>query len=440
MDFRINLALRVGIGIGLLLQGAATAKADSPVTFQVDMSAAVANGVFDPATQTLAARGTFNAWGVFPLTNNPAGPSPNLWTGTTNVAGNGTVMSYKYTIEPAGTFETIASGGSHNRLITLPATAGASLTLPLVYYADTPPAPVTVAVTFQVNLAQQINIKAFDPAVSLVYTRGFFNSWDQGGPMTNNPTILTTNQFGLVSSNVYVYTFDVTGSPGQTTDFKYYIDPGANWESPTPGSGDPADNNNRFFNLGEGPTQTVPIIYFNDAAYAPVATNAVTFQVDMSAQILMGAFVSEGGTVELRGNFNGWGTPQILCTNDPAATNPNLYSVTTPIVDGIGATEQYKFWAAVSANGGWETMADNRTFQVISGKERVLPVVFFSNQDPAKLFTIGRSGADIILTWPAGTLQEATEVGGTFSDVDGAASPYTVPVDAARKFYRVKYQ
>ena len=34
--------------------------------------------------------------------------------------------------------------------------------------------------------------------------------------MTNDPTILRTNQTGLVTSNVYVYAFDVTGSPGQT--------------------------------------------------------------------------------------------------------------------------------------------------------------------------------------------------------------------------------
>ena len=316
-----------------LLSAALGASANVLVTFQIDMSTAP----FDPNTQTVAARGSFNSWsGPFALTNNPSGANPNLWTGTTNIPGNGTVMSYKYTIEPTTTYENVAEGGGHNRLITLPSANGASIVLPQVYFADSPPSPSTVGVTFQVDLAQQINTGAFNPNSSSVYTRGFFNSWSQGGPMTNDPSILRTNQNGLVTSNVYVFTFSITGSPGETTDFKYFIDTGSNWESPATGTGDPADNNNRFFNLGAGAAQTLPILFFNDAPYAPVATNAVTFQVDMSAQILNGNFPSSGGSVELRGNFNGWGTPQILCTNDPAAANTNIYKVTIPIVDGVG--------------------------------------------------------------------------------------------------------
>jgi hypothetical protein len=202
--------------------------------------------------------------------------------------------------------------------------------------------------------------------------------------MTNDPSILTTNQFGLVNSNVFVAAVDITGSPGQTVDYKYYIDTGANWESPVAGIGDPADNNNRFFNL---PTNaaSLPIIYFNDAVYAPKATNDTTFQVDMTAQVLNGNFDPTVGSVELRGNFNGWGTPQILCTNNPAAPNTNIYSVVVPLIDGIGAREQYKFWSTVPVNGGWETMADNRTVSIVSGTAQTLPVVFFSNVDPNDL-------------------------------------------------------
>ena len=200
-----------------------------------------------------------------------------------------------------------------------------------------------------------------------------------------------------MSSNVYVYTYDIDGSPGQTIDYKYYIDTGANWESPTPGTGDPNDNNNRFFTLAADTNQAVPIVYFNDAPFAPTATNAVTFQVDMSPQVLMGTFDPQSGSVEVRGNFNGWGPPngtQILCTNDPAAPNTNIYKAVVPIVDGIGATEQYKFWSTVSANGGWETMANNRAFNVIEGTAQVLPVVYFSNIDPNDLLP-----ADTVVTF-----------------------------------------
>lgn len=369
-----------------LLAGSAVASlANSLVTFNVDMTAAITNAQFDPASMTMAVSGTFNGWTATALTNNPLGPSPTVYSQTVNIPDNGSVVSYKYVIEPAGTYEAVRSGGAHNRLITLPTTSGASFTAPLVSYGDvTLAGDITSTITFQVNMAQQINIGAFDPNTSTVYSRGFFNGWGTANAMTNDPSIRTTNQFGLVSSNVYVAAVDITGSPGQTVDYKYYFDTGATWESPTPGTGDPADNNNRFFNL---PTNAapLPIIYFNDAVYAPKATNATTFQVDMTAQVLNGNFDPTTGSVELRGNFNGWGTPQILCTNNPAAANTNIYSVVVSLVDGIGAREQYKFWSTVPVNSGWETMADNRTMSIVSGTAQTLPVVFFSNVDPNDL-------------------------------------------------------
>jgi hypothetical protein len=373
-----------GLGLPLLLCTGWAVSANVLVTFQVDMSYAP----FNSSSQTVAARGSFNGRAAFALTNNPNGANPNLWSGATNIPGNGTVMSYRYTIEPGATYETVAEGAQHDRLVSLPAAAGSSLTLPQVYFGDSTPNPVTVSVTFQVDLAQQINTGAFQTNSSSIYTRGRFNNWGQAGPMTNDPTILRTNQYGLVTSDVYVYTVDVTGSPGQTTDYKYFIDTASNWESPAPGTGDPADNNNRFFNLGSGATQTLPIVFFNDAPYAPVAANQVTFQVDMTAQVMLGNFDPSTGTVEVRGNFNGWGTPQILCTNNPADANTNIYRAVVTIKDGIGVQEQYKFWASVPVNSGWETMADNRTVTIIKGTAQTLPVVFFSDQDPVDFLPV----------------------------------------------------
>jgi hypothetical protein len=105
----------------------------------------------------------------------------------------------------------------------------------------------------------QISIGAFDPNTSSVYPKGTWNGWGTPNVMTNDPTILRTNQYGLVTSNVYVYTYSVTRSPGETMDFKFVIDPGTHYESPAPGTGDPSDYNNRFLNLSEGPTQAFPV-------------------------------------------------------------------------------------------------------------------------------------------------------------------------------------
>jgi hypothetical protein len=370
-----NKTKQYGLWAGLLLCPAVVASANTIVTFQVDMS----NAGIDPNTETVSARGSFIGWGTgIALTNNPGGASPYLYSGTADVAANGSVMEYKYVSSslPNSGWETIPKGA--NRLINLPSTSGASIVLPKVYYADNTLTPVTVDVTFQVDLAMQISLGTFDPNTSSVYPKGTWNGWGVPDVMTNDPTILRTNQYGLVTSNVYVYTYSITRSPGETLDFKFYIDTGSNYENPAPGTGDPSDHNNRFFNLSEGPTQAFPLVFFGDVPYAPVATNDVTFQVDMTYQVLTGNFDPTTGTVEVRGDFNTWGTPQILCTNDPAALNTNLYKAVVRIVNGVGATEYYKFWASVPANSGWET-SGNRSVGIIAGTSQILPAVYFSD-------------------------------------------------------------
>lgn len=49
-----------------------------------------------------------------------------------------------------------------------------------------------------------------------------------------------------------------------------------------------------------------------------------------------------------------------------------------------------------------------------------------------------RDGKSIILTWALGTLQEASQLPGTFTDVQNAVSPYTNAVSGNAKFFRVK--
>jgi hypothetical protein len=51
--------------------------------------------------------------------------------------------------------------------------------------------------------------------------------------------------------------------------------------------------------------------------------------------------------------------------------------------------------------------------------------------------TIVRSGANVILTWPAGTLQQATSITGPFSDVV-ASSPLTTPITGSQHYYRIR--
>jgi hypothetical protein len=54
--------------------------------------------------------------------------------------------------------------------------------------------------------------------------------------------------------------------------------------------------------------------------------------------------------------------------------------------------------------------------------------------------SIAKSANSVILNWPNGTLQESTNVTGTYNDVLGAASPYTNAITGPQKYFRVKVQ
>jgi len=47
------------------------------------------------------------------------------------------------------------------------------------------------------------------------------------------------------------------------------------------------------------------------------------------------------------------------------------------------------------------------------------------------------SGNNVLVTWPTGTLLEATNITGPWS-TNTATSPYMAPLDSPQKFYRVQ--
>lgn len=59
-------------------------------------------------------------------------------------------------------------------------------------------------------------------------------------------------------------------------------------------------------------------------------------------------------------------------------------------------------------------------------------------QSSAVRLTFTVSGNNLILSWPSGTLQSAPDVTGTYGDLPTATSPYSVPVNGPRQFFRVR--
>jgi hypothetical protein len=362
-------AVRLSLWTGALFASAVAASADTMLTFQVDMTAQVTAGTFTNGT-TVTASGTFNGWGQFALTNNPGGANTNLYTGTADDTSdaNGAVVIYKYVA--GGTYENTADGD--NRCAQLPA-GGGSLLLPAPFFNDAG-STIDAQVTFQVNMAEQIRIGNFNAANNTVEVHGSFNGWGSGATLTNIPTILTTNANGVVSSNVYVGTFEATGSTNGTEEYKYVIQPGTHYENPSSTDSDFDNGNNRFFSVS---TQTLPIVSYSDAG---LSFPQVTFQVDMTQQALAGTFTN-GTTVTASGTFNGWG--QFTLTNDASSANTNLYTGTAYDTDDAnGAVLIYKY----VVGGTYETTTDgdNRCAQLPAGNGTLLlPAVFFDDAGPA---------------------------------------------------------
>jgi len=317
------------------------------------------------------------------------------------------VIQYKFwnsdAATPNGGWESPGDGGN-NRAANLPSSSGATLVLPTAFFSDAG-VPVTYTVGFEVNMAQQINLGVFNTNSDIVYARGNFNGFGLTFALTNDPTIKTTNRFGLVSSNVYVGAMDIVTSPNASQGFKFYNSdaaPAAGWESPGLSHANPGDSGNRFFfNTGN---QTLPIVDFSDSPFAPIVTNMVTFQVDMSA--LAGGLFQPSDPIDVRGNFNGWSGGVNPLTNNPSAANTNIYSAVVAITDGVGATEQYKFTYTGGLGTQWEnpgppTIGGNRFFVQPNLTATNLPVVLFSDvlpnevlpEDTEVTFSVDMTGA-----------------------------------------------
>jgi len=208
-------------------------------------------------------------------------------------------------------------------------------------------------VTFSIDMTAQ-------PTATDVFVRGSFNGWG-------------TSQLANNGSGTYTGTVDIADSPGTVEQCKFFYQPGDNWE------GDP----NRQFVLASG-GQTLPLTAWGQQYPAP--TNNVTFQVDMSAQVLFGNF-SPGQTVRVAGDFTGWGDGHDL-TNNPALSGnaTNVYSGIVPVTGFPGGGHDYKF----RANSGWEspvsTGGNNRNFQVAGGNQ-TLPLVFYNDAVPCDLLS-----------------------------------------------------
>lgn len=124
-------------------------------------------------------------------------------------------------------------------------------------------------------------------------------------------------------------------------------------------------------------------------------------------------------------------------------TGQNSVDITTTISGGgtnwtLSATDNtyayHRFDAfAIRPNSLETTSAD---FQFVNFKVEVVQAT-----PPAIPLNIERSGDQVTLTWsnPAFGLQAAPTVSGTYTNIPGATSPYSVPTEDAQRYFRLHY-
>jgi hypothetical protein len=169
------------------------------------------------------------------------------------------------------------------------------------------------------------------------------------------------------------------------------------------------------------------------------ASNVVTFQVDMSQQILAATFDPTTNHVYVSGSLNGFASSTaiangFLLTNNPSGSNPALYVGTTnDTVDANGSQMSWKFVtdsSSFSGSGGYEATLSggNRLWVLGTNTTITLPYTFFNDAGPQgayqATFRVDMASPIFVGTFNTNTM--TVEVQGDF---EGWSSGYTLAND-----------
>ena len=387
-----------------------------PVKFSVDMAGQTNGGVFVPGTDSVYCGGSFQVtpfvFSDFPLVRSN---NSTIYTNTyqdANVTNTLETYKFKYITGTATNYD-----ADPNRTFTLK--SGGQL-LPLIYFNNTPASPsaTTNYITFQIDMGPQIYLTHFNPGTDLIELSGGFQSPQFAGGiiLTNNPTSAT--------SNIYSATFADHNYPGTQylppqNGYKFVIvtSTSTNYES--------GANRSLVTVTNSG---TLPLAYFNGVStYAAIP---ITFSVDMTVPIAMG-MLNPGDTVGCAGTFmtNQWTVGNVnsfLLTNNPTATNSNIYSGTYIDRNAPGSVEHYKF--VVNTNGGgtaYESPAStgggDRVF-LLGSSAATNPLVFWNDTNSSQVllvattitFTVDMTSAIDIFGFPFDAGNDLVVVNGDF--------------------------
>jgi hypothetical protein len=222
-------------------------------------------------------------------------------------------------------------------------------------------------ITFSVDESTNIANGSLVPGVDFVYVEGTFNGWSYPG--------LQLYQVG--NTSVYTNTVDDTAAQDQSDGNVNFI-----YDDTVNGGEHGGDYQNRMAYLppGNNASLILPTPYYDDNG--PNSTATVTFQIDMSSEILLGHFNPGGGdTVVIAGSFNGWSPtagPQWVLTNDPTILRTNGAVVTSDVYTATVAITANDD----TANGGNSPTNCAQEFKFVEMPEYNWDGPLYPNEDP----------------------------------------------------------
>ena len=237
----------------------ATAVITNDVTFNVDMTAQIFAGNFNPAAQTVEVHGTFSDWLGVILTNNPSlpGNAANVYSGVVPIRGalnSGESYWFDYYDNASFTKEsetpkvsTLDSGPTHyDRFLLLPNVAATNL--PVVLFSDLNThdyLPVATAVTFSLDMNGAVTTGgyAFGTSGSDTIWINVVNSslgypWYSPADPSGTAGPAQYELFPSATAGIYTNTIIIPIGMPVAFEYKYGIGIGTN----SPADGGPRDN------------------------------------------------------------------------------------------------------------------------------------------------------------------------------------------------------
>ncbi len=328
-------------GIQMLVKGEA---GPVDITFRINMGIQQQYGNFNPATDKVVVRGSFNGWAgdadeLLPT----AEPGIYALTKTFTPDMVGTEIEYKYVKQPGDVWESV-----DNRKLTIPSS---STILPMAFFnnVETYTETKTANVTFQADVSDMI-AKGFAAGTDELLVLGVFNGWAYNDEWICQPD--------LVQPTLYTLTHAITDVAGTVMGWKFRGRPEGNFAD---GGWEGGDNHTFTFTgedlvldafqpnvtpAGKKLSQDVTVTFTVNTAGAKDYYNKKEFPT-VEKVIINGDFAPVG-----TGGWAGWGVADIGSTlismyddgtNGDATAGDGIWTCQVLFAAGSTASHYYKY-------------------------------------------------------------------------------------------------